>query len=303
MKYSVRIVFLALAAAALLAAQGPGFGGHERGFGFGLIGPAGRTPVTGVPYSAVEVRVSTETLSDGNQIQHQEQTLVYRDSQGRVRYETTAPAMNGHPAHTFVEIFDPVAGNVVRLDSEHQTAMVSPVRTPNAQNAAGTHAAMARRFGDSTGTSEDLAPVTISDRPATVTRTTHTIPAGAIGNQQAIAVTRTVYMSPEVWYNHHDADQHCAGGTQRRAVPDPVRIRREDDARGPSWRQGTATERIADPNPGGWHSHTLCSVDVTLGVGESDPEQLAAEFERLSRLTDGDSQGWKFDREELHERQ
>jgi hypothetical protein len=198
MKYSARIVFLALAAAALLAAQGPGFGGHERGFGFGMMGPAGRTPVTGAPYSAVEVRVSAETLSDGNQIQRQEQTLVYRDSQGRVRYETTTPAMNGHPAHTFVEIFDPVAGNVVRLDSEHQTAMVSQVRTPNAQNAAGTHAAMARHFGNSAGTSEELAPVTISGWPATVTRTTHTIPAGAIGNQQAITETRTVSMSPDL---------------------------------------------------------------------------------------------------------
>jgi hypothetical protein len=37
-------------------------------------------------------------------------------------------------------------------------------------------------------------------------------------------------------------------------------------------------------------------------AGKSDPEQLAAEFERLSRLAHGDSQGWKFDREELHER-
>jgi len=199
MKYSVRIVFLALVAAALLAAQGPGFGGHERGFGFGMLGPAGRTPVTGAPYSAVEVRVSTETLSDGNQIQRQEQTLVYRDSQGRVRYETTTPAMNGRPAHTFVEIFDPVAGNVVRLDSEHQTAMVSAIRTPNGQRSAGMHAEASKRFGgESAAVSEDLGPATISGRPATVTRTTHTIPAGAIGNQQAITETRTVYMSPDL---------------------------------------------------------------------------------------------------------
>ena len=198
MKYSARIVFLALAAAALLAAQGPGFGGHERGFGFGMMGPAGRTPVTGVPYSAVEVRVSTEPLSDGNQIQRQEQTLVYRDSQGRVRYETTSPAVNGRPAHTSVTIFDPVAGNVVRLDSARQTAMVMTMKAPGDQASAGTHAAMARHFGNSAGTSEDLGPATISGRPATVTRTTHTIPAGAIGNQQAITETRTVSMSPDL---------------------------------------------------------------------------------------------------------
>lgn len=36
--------------------------------------------------------------------------------------------------------------------------------------------------------------------------------------------------------------------------------------------------------------------------GKSDPQQLAAEFERLSHLAHGDSRGWKFDREELHER-
>jgi hypothetical protein len=38
-------------------------------------------------------------------------------------------------------------------------------------------------------------------------------------------------------------------------------------------------------------------------AGRSDPEADAAEFERLSRLANGDSRGWKFDRGELHERQ
>jgi Family of unknown function (DUF6364) len=37
-------------------------------------------------------------------------------------------------------------------------------------------------------------------------------------------------------------------------------------------------------------------------AGEADPEQDAAEFERLSRLAQGNSRGWKFNREELHER-
>jgi hypothetical protein len=37
-------------------------------------------------------------------------------------------------------------------------------------------------------------------------------------------------------------------------------------------------------------------------AGKSDPDANAAEFERLSRLARGDSQGWKFNREELHER-
>jgi len=37
-------------------------------------------------------------------------------------------------------------------------------------------------------------------------------------------------------------------------------------------------------------------------AGNSDPNEDAAEFERLSRLAQGDSRGWKFNREELHER-
>lgn len=37
-------------------------------------------------------------------------------------------------------------------------------------------------------------------------------------------------------------------------------------------------------------------------VGKTDPNADAAEFERLSYLAQGDSHGWKFNRDELHER-
>jgi Family of unknown function (DUF6364) len=37
-------------------------------------------------------------------------------------------------------------------------------------------------------------------------------------------------------------------------------------------------------------------------AGMSDPSEDALEFERLSKLAHGDSRGWKFSREELHER-
>jgi hypothetical protein len=37
-------------------------------------------------------------------------------------------------------------------------------------------------------------------------------------------------------------------------------------------------------------------------AGKSDPEAEAEEFERLSRLAQGNSRGWKFNREELHRR-
>ncbi|MGA3024503.1 MAG: hypothetical protein ABSF98_07025 [Bryobacteraceae bacterium] len=190
MKYSARIVFLALLAAAMLAAQGHGFGGGpDRGFGFGMIGPAGRTPVTGAPYSAVEVRVYAQTLANGNRIQRQEQTSIWRDSQGRVRTETVS-RLN----HTTITVFDPVAGNVVRLDTQRQTAMVSTVKGRTWQDAARPHGA-----GNQPAVAkEDLGPSTINGRPASATRMTRTIPVGAIGNQQAITVTHTVWMSPDL---------------------------------------------------------------------------------------------------------
>jgi hypothetical protein len=37
-------------------------------------------------------------------------------------------------------------------------------------------------------------------------------------------------------------------------------------------------------------------------AGKTDPSANVAEFERLSRSTLGNSHGWKFNREELHER-
>jgi hypothetical protein len=37
-------------------------------------------------------------------------------------------------------------------------------------------------------------------------------------------------------------------------------------------------------------------------AGKTDPNADAAEFERLSQVAQGDSRGWKFNREELHER-
>jgi len=37
-------------------------------------------------------------------------------------------------------------------------------------------------------------------------------------------------------------------------------------------------------------------------AGKADPNQDADEFEKLSRHARGNSRGWKFNREELHER-
>src|SRR6202158_1536338 len=80
----------------------------------GFEGMHGGKVVTGVPFSAVAVSESAQTLADGNHIARKTQTNLYRDSQGRLREEVTVTAVgplatSGQPK-SFVFINDPVAG-------------------------------------------------------------------------------------------------------------------------------------------------------------------------------------------------
>src|SRR3954453_4938414 len=99
-----RKLFLAgLVAACSLLAQPQG-GPRPRGPKGGPGGPGGRglggpggpaVVVTGAPYSGVEVRTSQQVLATGGMISRTEQSNIYRDSQGRVRKETTRKTADG----------------------------------------------------------------------------------------------------------------------------------------------------------------------------------------------------------------
>jgi hypothetical protein len=191
MKKLTMLSVLAVGAAVLVAAQAPGHSGGfgERGMGPMMAGPWNRTAVTGAPYSAVETREFSQTLPGGNVIQKQEQSKVSRDSEGRVRSESG----------NNVTIFDPVAGNSTRLDSQKLIAVQSalpPQRTGN--HPAHANAAHQRGPAGATFQTEDLGTQTINGLVATGTRVTETIPAGAIGNQQPLVVTRTTWVSTEL---------------------------------------------------------------------------------------------------------
>jgi len=179
-----------LGAAALVLAQGPGRGFGERGLGPMMAGPWNHTPVTGAPYSAVETREFQETLAGGNVIQKQEQVKVSRDSEGRVRTESG----------NTVTIFDPVAGNFTRLDAQKMTAVQTALPAPRTAGTKPAHANAQHQRGPAGATfqTEDLGIQTINGLTATGTRLTETIPAGAVGNQQPIVVTRTTWVSAEL---------------------------------------------------------------------------------------------------------
>jgi hypothetical protein len=192
--------------AAVLFAQGPPGGGRDfgpRGFagrGAGILGagPGSRTPVTGAPYSATETLQRQQTLSNGNQISTKEQSNVYRDSQGRIRTEETVtpPASSGKAAYTMVTIFDPVGGYRYVLNSSTMVAYQSPL--PPARPASTGSTARPAPPPRPNEISTSLGTQTINAVSATGTQLTETIPAGAIGNAQAIQVVRISWISTDL---------------------------------------------------------------------------------------------------------
>jgi len=190
-----------LAGSALLA-QGPrgrtAFGGpgfEGRGAGSLLHGAT----VTGAPFSAVQVTTHQQTLANGNVIQRQEQTNLFRDSQGRVREETTFTGPDGQGSHSMVTISDPVAQAEWRLNPQTKTAS----EMPTWQHQTGgprTRTAGAPRphQGSANVVKEDLGAQTVNGVPATGTRMTRTIPAGAMGNAQPMQIVRETWVSSDL---------------------------------------------------------------------------------------------------------
>lgn len=197
-------IFLTLLFAAALPAQGPpppegrGFGGGGFGRDARVLGagPGSRSLVTGAPYSAVETVQRQQTLPNGNQISTKEQTNVYRDSQGRMRTEETMTrrSASGETARTMVTIFDPVAGSRYMLDSSTMTAHQSSLPGSQRERANERPAPPERPNVATTS----LGTAVVNGVSATGTQLIETIPAGAIGNAQAIQIVRTTWVSTEL---------------------------------------------------------------------------------------------------------
>lgn len=206
---NAKVLIAGLVAAGSLLAQPPGgprgrgpmeFGGPG---GPGRGGPGPVETVTGAPYSGVELRTSQQVLAAGGVILRTEQSNVYRDSQGRVRRETTRKGPDGQ-TETRVTISDPVAGAVHELDAKNKTAFTRPARFPSQSQAASSSRAQTMGAGRRTGQTEanvkreTLAARSMNGMIASGSRVTHTIPAGTIGNSQAIETVRETWMADDL---------------------------------------------------------------------------------------------------------
>jgi hypothetical protein len=186
---------------------GPGFGGP---FGMELLGFGGMhgsKVVTGAPFTASAVSESNRTLADGTKISQKVQSTLYRDAQGRVRKETTLPAIgplaaSGTPK-SLVFIHDPVANSGYVLDTSKKIAHKLPQRP---QKTADTNANAADTPGKGWGghpgnanvTKESLGSQTINGVVAEGTRYTRTIPAGHMGNDKPVTIVNEEWYSPDL---------------------------------------------------------------------------------------------------------
>jgi hypothetical protein len=226
------------------------------------------SPVQGAPYTATITNESVQTLADGNRIVQTNTGTTARDSMGRTRQDAPLPPIgNAAPpsdAPHLVIIQDPVAQASYTLNYTDKTAFKGPsfistaipaistaIPSGNIASSMPVSIAVAGQVAGPTtmvhvqpsitgmqrvaiadegeGQTEDLGSKTMEGVNVTGTRTTHTIPAGQIGNDKPISIVTEVWTSPElktiVYSKRSDprmGDQTFELTNIVRAEPDPA---------------------------------------------------------------------------------
>jgi hypothetical protein len=190
--------------------------------------------ISNAPYSAEAVTESTQVLADGNRITRKTVTRIYRDGEGRTRREQVSD--NG--AVESVSIVDPVAHLSYVLQPESRTAyrdfvliglpnivrkmstaarekqdlekqrrqgpgqdgtIVYPDAPPPPPPPPGPEVRVGfERMPAGQTVREDLGRQNVEGVTATGSRSTTTIPAGAIGNLQPLKIVSEQWFSPDL---------------------------------------------------------------------------------------------------------
>jgi hypothetical protein len=185
------------------------------------------------PYQAQADTEMKQTLADGSHIAQSTKAIVARDSDGRTvriqKLSTIGPwrsASNSPQADspTLTTIFDPVTQTHTDYTSDSEVAHVLPMRTPPAgttisgqmrgfamvgpgpgAGGPGPVVFAVQRAADSdegginpNSKVEQIGAKTVEGISVTGTRTTTTIPAGTIGNDKDLLITRETWYSPDL---------------------------------------------------------------------------------------------------------
>jgi hypothetical protein len=234
MKHILILVMILTATACVFAQEGDVGMAYQRetagpviSVGTGLFGKGPAAPVQGAPYSATITNEDIQTLQDGNRIVQTITGNTARDSQGRTRQDAPLPTignLSAADAPHLVFIQDPVAKAAYTLNLTDKTAQKmsalpvhANVSTSGPANGGGKFMTqMGIAFPDGPPPSaimmqktivasdqgqvrtEDLGSQTMEGILVTGVRTTHTIPAGEIGNEKPISIVTEVWASPDL---------------------------------------------------------------------------------------------------------
>lgn len=184
--------------------HGPGMGPGPGSFAFDrIVGGFGGKVVTGAPFSAQVNIETTQMLSNGTHVDQKETASIARDSMGRTRRELTLSNIgpltaSGQSPHVAF-IRDPVAGKSYILDEDKKTDVT--FNRPANGNANGEERGAMRqeRMGQRENVqTTSLGTKTIDGLTVQGTQVTRTIPAGQIGNDKAIVITRQEWYSQDL---------------------------------------------------------------------------------------------------------
>jgi hypothetical protein len=179
-------------------------------------------PVSGAPYSAEAVTEVVQSLADGNRIVRESRTAMYRDGAGRTRREyglaMIGGLVGGPDGAQQVQISDPRTGVSYHLDVANRVArklhapaaglFVGTAPEPGAGEfnvalpppASGAHDVVFFRSTRSAASNqpavESLGRQSMEGVEVEGTRSTITIPAGQIGNEQPIRIVSERWYSP-----------------------------------------------------------------------------------------------------------
>jgi hypothetical protein len=179
------------------------------------VGP----PVKDAPYSAEATTEIVQSFTDGNRIVRRTSALLYRDSRGRTRREATLEGIagiivTGDPLRT-ITVSDPESGTTYFIDTDKHVRVVrqrahdprvssatAPPRMPVERRGAprgGASQGGGQEGVPGTKTNEESLGTRVIEGIATEgTRTTVTIPSGAIGNERPIKSVTERWFSPEL---------------------------------------------------------------------------------------------------------
>jgi len=173
-------------------------------------------PVQGAPYSATITNKFTQTLADGSVLNQTSTGSTARDSEGRTRQDAPMPMIDDPSVHPpqLVFVQDPIADVCYVLDLTNKTAQRTPL--PPSGPSGGPALQVRTAFADVPAMSIDEAsdgPMVVATRGVSPNenarseslgsqtregllvngvRTTHTIPAGEIGNAKPIEIVSEV---------------------------------------------------------------------------------------------------------------